>query len=115
MTHSRLVYSTDPTQFCPECQQALSSCRCQQAEPLLGNGKVRIHRDRQGRAGKSVLLIKELPLTETALKQLTTELKKKLGCGGTYKEGLIEIQSDKPEQLLTLLLQKGFSAKLAGS
>lgn len=115
MNNSRLVYSTDQGRVCSDCGQAQSACRCQQAEAILGDGQVRVHRDNKGRGGKRVLLVKGLPLTESDMKLLATELKKKLGCGGTYKDGSIEIQSEKPEVLVKLLQDKGFKAKLAGN
>ena len=56
--------------------------------------------DSAGRAGKVVTLVGELPKQEIFLRELTSELKKKCGAGGTYslakKEGVIEIQGDKP-------------------
>jgi translation initiation factor 1 len=115
MSSSRLVYSTDQGRLCPNCQQAIDLCCCHQANTaILGDGRVRIQKERQGRAGKPVLVVTGLPLTESQLKQLTSELKKKLGCGGAYKEGKIELQGEKPDSLKILLEQKGFQVKLAG-
>lgn len=115
MSSSRLVYSTDQGRLCPDCQQAINLCRCHQLNnAILGDGRVRIQKERQGRAGKPVLVVAGLPLTESQLKLLTTELKKKLGCGGAYKDGKIELQGEKPDNLKTLLEQKGFQVKLVG-
>jgi len=50
--------------------------------------------------GKSILtVIYGLSMTEEKMEQLASDLKKKLGCGGSVKEGNIEIQGDKVKQV----------------
>ncbi len=51
---------------------------------------------------------------DEALAKLAAELKKKCGCGGSVKDGVIEIQGDKRDLLKTLLEAKGMKVKLAG-
>ena len=100
-----LVYSTETGRIVPE------------KEPIsrpLGDGIVRIHRETKGRKGKGVSIITGLDLDDVALKLLAAELKKVCGCGGAIKDGIIEIQGDKREQIHALLLKKGFTVKLAG-
>ena len=53
-------------------------------------------------------------LSDDELKKLAAELKKRCGCGGSAKDGNIEIQGDKRDLLKQLLEQKGFKVKLAG-
>lgn len=79
-----------------------------------GDGVVRIQRQVSGRKGGAVSVITGFDLSDEELKNLTTELKKRCGCGGTLKNGIIEIQGEKRELLKTLLEQKGFTVKLAG-
>lgn len=100
-----LVYSTDSgriTQPQPK------------AERPKGDGIVRIQRQTSGRKGKGVCLISGIDLDDTALALLAAELKKKCGCGGSVKEGVIEIQGDKRDLLKSLLEAKGMKVKLAG-
>ncbi|MFM1897241.1 MAG: hypothetical protein RLZZ385_2315 [Pseudomonadota bacterium] len=84
-------------------------------QPTTPNdGIVRIHREKAGRGGKEVSVIKGLALNEQDLAALAKELKAKCGTGGTVKDGSIEIQGDHRERLKTLLETKGHKVKLAG-
>ena len=47
-------------------------------------------------------------------KKIASELKKRCGCGGSVKNGTIEIQGENRELLKQLLQQKGYQVKLAG-
>jgi translation initiation factor 1 len=104
-SNSRLVYSTDSGRIEPSKTKA---------ERPKGDGIVRIQRQTSGRKGKGVCLILGLSLDDAALDKLAAELKKKCGCGGSVKEGVIEIQGDKRELLKQLLEEKGHKVKLAG-
>ena len=86
----------------------------EETRSVSSDGIVRIHRETKGRKGKGVSLIKGLDLAPDELKKLGTELKKKCGCGGAVKDGVIEVQTDDREKLKGLLQAKGFSAKIAG-
>lgn len=108
-----LVYSTELGKTCPECREAIDDCTCTQ-DSIMGDGNVRIQRESKGRGGKTVTTIKGLPLAQTELKELLKTLKKKCGCGGAVKEGVIEIQGDKRDLLLNELKKAGYDAKLSG-
>lgn len=79
-----------------------------------GDGIVRIERQISGRKGSGVSVIKGLDLPDAELKLLAAELKKRCGCGGSVKNGEIEIQGEKREILKQLLEQKNFKVKLSG-
>ncbi|QCR36190.1 stress response translation initiation inhibitor YciH [Nissabacter sp. SGAir0207] len=100
-----LVYSTDSGR--------ISAPEVKPARPK-GDGVVRIQRQTSGRKGKGVCVITGIDLDDAALEKLAAELKKKCGCGGSVKEGVIEIQGDKRELLQQLLEAKGMKVKLAG-
>ncbi|KEY60772.1 stress response translation initiation inhibitor YciH [Serratia sp. DD3] len=104
-SNSRLVYSTDTGRI---KQEEIKQQRA------IGDGIVRIQRQTSGRKGKGVCLITGITLDDTELDKLAAELKKKCGCGGAVKEGVIEIQGDKRELLKQLLEAKGMKVKLAG-
>jgi translation initiation factor 1 len=101
-----VVYSTDSGRIKSPVNKSVQS--------PVGNGKVRISRTSKGRGGKTVTLITGLPLLEDQLKQLCTQLKKQLGCGGAVVQGDLEFQGDKREQLLAALTKSGYNPKLSG-
>ena len=103
--NSRLVYSTETGRI-DEPKQTVQRPK--------GDGIVRIQRQTSGRKGKGVCLITGLDLSDAELDKLAAELKKKCGCGGSVREGVIEIQGDKRDLLKTLLEAKGLKVKLAG-
>ena len=47
------------------------------------------------------------------LKNLATQLKRRCGTGGSGKDGVIIIQSDHRDALITELKNRGFKAKIA--
>lgn len=104
--NDRLVYSTDGGRITE--QETKPPC------PNKGDGIVRIHRQSRGRKGNGVTLITGIDADIQTLEQLAAELKKKCGCGGSVKEGVIEIQGDKRDLLKQLLLVKGIKVKFAG-
>jgi translation initiation factor 1 len=73
-----------------------------------------LHRDKGGRGGKVVTLVKNLVLTEDDLKALAKRLKQECGSGGTVKDGLIEIQGEHRERIAAVLQKLGYKVKLAG-
>ena len=103
--NSRLVYSTDSGRIKQEDVKPPRE---------KGDGIVRIQRQTSGRKGKGVCLITGVDLDDAGLDKLAAELKKKCGCGGSVKEGVIEIQGDKRDLLKQLLEDKGMKVKLAG-
>lgn len=114
--HSKPVYSTDSGRLCPACGRALADCECRHkaASAVQGDGRVRVQRETKGRKGKGVTLITGLPLTETELKALAKRLRQQCGTGGTVRDGIVEIQGDQRDRLVTLLREAGYEAKTAG-
>jgi translation initiation factor 1 len=78
-------------------------------------GRVDIIRNTKGRGGKTVTVVKNfvgigLPEKE----KLAKEMQKACGVGGTVKEGRIEIQGDKREEVARILMKAGFTPVFAG-
>ena len=111
---TRRVYSTEQGRICPDCDQPIADCCCDQELLPEGDGIVRIRRETKGRKGKGVTIVDGILLKSTELKLLAKELKNRCGTGGTLKDGKIEIQGDHRDLLVTLLTDKGFTVKKAG-
>lgn len=113
---SRLVYSTEGGRSCPECRQPLSACVCVAAAKArpLGDGQVRVSREKQGRGGKVVTLVRGLALPADALAALGKQLRSACGAGGTVRDGVLEVQGDHVERVIELLKAQGHAAKRAG-
>ncbi len=78
-------------------------------------GRVDIIRQKAGRGGKTVTVVKGfvgigLPEKE----QLARAMQKACGVGGTVKDGQIEIQGDKREEVARILAEAGFRPVFAG-
>lgn len=118
MTDGKLVYSTDPAlnQKCPRCKERLASCTCPKEGTIQSRNFVaHLRIEKQGRGGKTVTVIDGLPKLNVFLRDLTKKLKSACGSGGTFsmegKEGLIEIQGDKRDQIRALLGKEGIRTK----
>jgi translation initiation factor 1 len=116
MKHSTggLVYSTDGGRMCPACRQPVAACACKTTTALPGDGNVRVGRQTKGRGGKSVTLVKGLPLDAAALAALGRQLRTACGSGGTVKDGVIEVQGDHCDRIIEELRKLGHQPKRAG-
>ena len=85
------------------------------AAPAKNRGRVDILRTTAGRGGKTVTVVKGftgigLPEKEALAKRI----QKACGCGGTVKDGQIEIQGDQREIAARVLAEAGFRPVMAG-
>ncbi|MFQ5419507.1 MAG: translation initiation factor [Anaerolineae bacterium] len=74
----------------------------------------RIFRERKGRGGKTVTVVRDLQLTPDDLAAMGKRLKRLCGAGGAVKDGAVEIQGDHREKVAAELQNLGYKAKLAG-
>ena len=110
-----LVYSTDSGRMCPDCRHPMAQCTCRQARPVVaGDGVVRVSREKKGRGGKTVTVLRGVTLEPTALLVLARRLKSECGSGGTVTDGAIEIQGDHVERVMQTMLAQGFTVKKVG-
>ncbi len=113
-----LVYSTEAGRMCPACRQPAGQCTCraQAAAAALarGDGVVRVRREKQGRGGKVVTVVRGAALDAAGLAVLGKQLKALCGTGGTVKDGVIEVQGDHCDRVVAHLQQAGRKVKKAG-
>ncbi len=110
-----LVYSSELGRICPGCGKPAATCACRGERGFgPGDGIVRIRRETSGRGGKTVTVILGVPLDEQGIRNLSGELKRRCGTGGTVKDGAIEIQGDHCDLLVADLRKRGFRVKRAG-
>ena len=66
---------------------------------------------KEKRRGKPVTLVGPFALEKSEAEARLKQWKKKLGCGGTFKEEWMEFQGDLAASLRPLLVQDGFALK----
>jgi translation initiation factor 1 len=99
----------------PENQGRLGSAAPTGAQPARNRGRVDIRRTTAGRGGKTVTVVSGfvgigLPEKEALCKKMRSAC----GCGGTVKDGAIEIQGDQREKIAAILSEAGFRPVFAG-
>jgi len=85
------------------------------APPERNRGRVDVRREKGGRGGKTVTVVDGftgigLPEKEALAKRMRAAC----GCGGTVKDGRIEIQGDQRESVARILSEAGFRPVFAG-
>jgi translation initiation factor 1 len=112
----RLVYSTSTDGKCPVCGWPQRSCQCSSQRapgtaeiPARLTAKLRV--EKKGRGGKTVTVIFDLPKNDAFLKDLTQQLKRVCGTGGTSADGAIELQGDLRDRARAFLQGLGYVVK----
>jgi translation initiation factor 1 len=110
---TRTVYSTASGRICSTCGWPENNCQCssrrEEAVPARPVAKLRL--EKKSRGGKTVTVVDGLPRNPAFLKELSQELKRACGSGGSVFETGVEVQGDMRERVRELLLKKGFMVK----
>lgn len=121
-SETRLVYSSDGAhlRLCKKCGE--DPCECADSiqnikpiDPLKVTLKIKL--EKNGRGGKLVTVIFDLPHNPSYFEDLTKKLKNTCGAGGTFKKdspSQIELQGDQREKSELFLQKMGFKTKRAG-
>jgi translation initiation factor 1 len=111
--NARTVYSTGAGRICPRCGWPEGNCQCSKKadDPIPTRIVAKLRMEKKGRGGKTVTVIDGLPRNAGFLKELSQELKRACGTGGTVVEGGIELHGDLRERIREVLAQKGFAVK----
>jgi translation initiation factor 1 len=109
VSESRLVYSTDGGDRRGRAPQKAAA----PTQPR-SDGIVRVSREKTGRGGKVVTVIRGLPGDAAELRRLAGELKRRCGAGGGVQGDAVEIQGDHRDTVAAHLTGLGLRVKLAG-
>ena len=109
MSDHRLVYSTDGGDY-RRAKQGKSPGPAR-GPALPQDGIVRVFREKSGRGGKTVTIVRGLT---GDLAAVASDLKRHCGTGGAVKGGTIEIQGDHREKVVANLQARGLQVKSAG-
>ncbi|MCW3136783.1 MAG: stress response translation initiation inhibitor YciH [Canidatus Methanoxibalbensis ujae] len=94
--------------ICDKCGLPKDLCICK--EIAKEQQIVRISTVKR-RFGKITTIIEGLDGTSTNLKELAKELKAKCACGGTVKEGRIELQGNQKNIVRKVLREMGYTVE----
>ena len=93
----------------------ISAKTSQRGQKNTNRGRVDIVRQTAHRGGKGVTVARNFTGIALAEKQeLAKKMQKACGVGGTVKDGCIEIQGDKREEMKRILTEAGFKPVFAG-
>jgi len=92
--------------ICPKCGLKLELCVC---ESIAKETQLVTVKMVKRRFGKMITLIEGIDNKTVNLKELAKKLKEKLACGGTVKEGAIELQGNHVMQVKQELIKLGFN------
>lgn len=87
---------------CPKCGLPKSLCTCEIREKEIE--KIRVFIEKR-RFGKTATIIEGIT---GDWKKIASQLKSKLACGGTFKNGRIELQGDHRSKIKDLLTKLGY-------
>lgn len=111
--NARIVYSSAAGKICRGCGLPERGCKCGEAasEPVPARPVAKLRMEKKGRGGKTVTVVFGLPNNAAFLKDLSQELKRACGTGGTATADGVELQGDLRERVREFLNGKGFLVK----
>ncbi len=102
-----IVYSTNPDYQYDDEYEEVETLPPQQQQ-------LKVQREKKGRGGKEVSIVRNFVGSEDDLKDLAKQLKQSCGVGGSVKDQEIIIQGNQVDKILEILLKLGYKAKKSG-
>ncbi len=93
------------SEVCPKCGLPKELCVC---GSIAKESQTITVKTVKRRFGKVYTLIDGITDKDIDMKALAKKLKSKLACGGTYKDGVIELQGDHKSRVKEYLVEAGF-------
>ncbi len=92
-------------EICPVCGLPKELCVC--GTIAKETQKITVYVEKR-KFGKKYTIIEGINSKEVDIQKLVKKLKTKFACGGTAKEGLIELQGDHRNKIREALVEEGF-------
>lgn len=90
--------------ICPKCGLPIQACVCTEIAKTEQQIEVKSIKKKFGKISTLISGLRDVDIKEIAKK-----LKAKLACGGTVKDGVIELQGDHRHKIKPFLVEIGFS------
>lgn len=94
------------SKICSTCGLPEDLCVCETI--AKESQKVRIYIERK-KFGKKYTVVEGIDTKAIDIKEVAKNLKSKLACGGTTKEGIIELQGEHIQKVMDFLVELGFA------
>jgi translation initiation factor 1 len=96
-------------EICPVCGLPKEICVCE--EIAREQQRINVYTVKR-KFGKIVTIVEGIDEKQVNLKDLTKKLKTKLACGGTTRNGRIELQGNHEARVKEMLIEMGFSSDM---
>ena len=94
------------TEVCTQCGLPQELCVC---ETIAKENQLITIKVVKKKFGKKYTIVEGINDKDINLKDITKKLKNKLACGGTNKDGAIELQGDHKQKVKSILIDIGFA------
>ncbi len=94
------------SEICPTCGLVKELCVCETI--AKESQKISVYIEKK-KFNKYYTIVEGIDEKEIDLKDLAKKLKSKLACGGTIKDGQIELQGDHKQKTKKILVEYGFT------
>ena len=94
------------SEVCPKCGLPNELCVCETIAKKDQQIRIKVEKRK---FGKLITIVEGIDKKSIDIKDLAKQLKNKLACGGTVKEGTIELQGDHAQKAKRILIALGFS------
>ena len=94
------------SEICPVCGLVKELCVCETI--AKESQKILVYIERK-KFNKNYTIVEGIDGKEIDLKDLARKLKSELACGGTIKEGKIELQGEHKQKTKKILIEYGFA------
>jgi len=94
------------SEICIKCGLPQELCVCETIAKENQSIVVKIERRK---FGKKYTIVRGIDQSEISLKDVSKKLKSIMACGGSFKEGRVELQGDHKTKIKAALMKLGFS------